>query len=132
MKARCYRKSHKWYKRYGGRGITICDEWRNSFEAFKDWALANGYKDDLTIERIDNDKGYSPNNCCWASQRTQISNRSNTRKYEFDGKTQTLSLWAEEIGIPYGTLYRRMFTLEWDIKKTLTTPLGKGGKNYDR
>lgn len=122
MKARCYKPSHVWYHRYGGRGITVCDEWLNNFAAFRDWAIANGYADTLTVDRIDNDKGYFPENCCWATQRQQIANRSNTIIFEFNGKKQNCQQWADEIGIPYGTLHHRLFVLKWSLEKALTMP----------
>lgn len=75
MKARCTRPSHKSYKNYGSRGITICAEWLNDFGAFQKWALAHGYQDDLTIDRIDNDKGYSPDNCRWVTMADQSRNK---------------------------------------------------------
>lgn len=75
MKSRCYNpQSHK-YPLYGARGITVCDEWKNSFQAFYEWAIANGYSDDLSIDRIDNDRGYSPNNCRWSTVTEQNRNR---------------------------------------------------------
>lgn len=107
MKKRCNCPTHMWYKRYGGRGITVCDEWNNDFQAFYDWAMSHGYSDDLTIDRIDNDKGYSPDNCRWASETEQKNNRSNNQIVEIDGKSQTLAQWSEDTRILYGTLYRR-------------------------
>lgn len=77
MHNRCHCKSYHGYKHYGGRGITICQEWESDFRAFYDWAMANGYRDDLSIDRIDNDKGYEPSNCRWATQKQQLKNRRN-------------------------------------------------------
>ena len=84
MKNRCSNPNHCAYKRYGGRGITICEEWLHDFQAFYDWASANGYDENAprgqcTIDRIDNDKGYSPDNCRWVDMKIQRHNRSDSR-----------------------------------------------------
>ena len=75
MRQRCYDKKHKRYKDYGGRGIIICDEWRDDFQAFYGWSIKNGYRDNLSIDRIDNNKGYFPDNCRWATVKEQNQNR---------------------------------------------------------
>lgn len=79
MKARCYSPSHSSYERYGGRGITVCDEWLENFEAFRGWALASGYEETLSIDRKDNDIGYCPDNCRWATAKEQANNRRNNK-----------------------------------------------------
>lgn len=122
IKARCYNPKNKRYNRYGGRGITLCPEWRESFEAFRYWALANGYRDDLTIDRIDNDGNYCPENCRWATQKEQQNKRSNTKKVEYKGETRSLKQWAEKYGIRYATFYRRLRD-GWSFEDALTMPL---------
>lgn len=121
MKARCYRKTMKRYERYGGRGIIVCEEWKNSFIAFKNWAMANGYKDDLTLDRINVDGNYEPNNCRWISNLEQQSNRGNNRMITYNGETKALCEWARIYGLKWKTLQGRIND-GWDIEKALTTP----------
>lgn len=121
MKARCYRKTCKEYKWYGAKGVIIFDNWKNDFSIFKDWALSNGYKDNLTIDRIDNKGNYEPSNCRWVDLRTQQNNRSNNRYYTHNGITQTLADWAREYGIPESNLITRI-EKGWDFEDALTRP----------
>lgn len=117
MVVRCTNKKSKSFALYGGRGIFICEEWRHSFEAFQEWAFAHGYKDGLTIDRIDNDGPYSPDNCRWATLGEQARNkRSNI---VINGKC--LAELAEETGINYHTLYSRIKRRGWGIEKAINT-----------
>ena len=95
MKGRCFNKNNARFARYGGRGITVCDEWRDDFSAFARWAVENGYDDKLTLDRIDNDKSYSPENCRWADARTQSRNRSTNVSVTIGNSTRTLTEWCE-------------------------------------
>lgn len=110
MKARCYNKNTKYYYRYGGRGICICDEWKNSFEAFHDWAVLAGYKQGLSIDRINNNAGYSPENCRWADAKTQANNRCNNRILTHQGETKTLTEWAVASHVNPKTLFSRAYS----------------------
>ena len=107
MKARCYNKNAEDYDRYGGRGIKVCEEWRDNFQAFYDWAMSNGYSDDLTIDRIDNDGNYEPLNCRWADIHTQNRNRRSNVMVNYKGQRMCLKDAAEASGISYGTLSSR-------------------------
>ena len=98
---RCERPSYKYYADYGGRGIDVCAEWHN-FEVFKEWAYKNGYDGTLTIDRIDNGKGYSPDNCRWATRKQQANNRRSNRKIYYNGEERNISEWADYFGIESG------------------------------
>lgn len=107
MKGRCYNLHDARYDRYGGRGIKVCEEWRENFSAFYEWALANGYSDDLTIDRIDNDKDYTPENCRWADAKTQSRNRESNIKITIGNATKTLTEWCEMFELDYKTIIAR-------------------------
>lgn len=108
MKTRCYNSNFPRYKDYGGRGIAICSEWLNDPCSFFEWAKSNGYNDNLTIDRIDNDGDYTPNNCRWTTKKQQNNNRRTNRFFTFCGVTKTIAQWAEETGINQFTLYDRL------------------------
>lgn len=108
MKSRVNNPNASRYANYGGRGISICDEWLNSFENFRDWALSNGYADNLSIDRRDNDGNYEPSNCRWVDTKTQMGNTSVSLSLMHEGKIQTLNAWAREKEISASTLCRRL------------------------
>lgn len=107
MKQRCYNPIDHAYKDYGGRGIAVCDEWKNDFGAFYEWAVKSGYSDGLTVERKDVNGSYSPDNCCWASRFEQMQNTRKTIHVFIDGEETTLGALSRKTGIPYKTLYRK-------------------------
>lgn len=107
MKERCENKNAQNYKYYGGRGICVCDEWKESFEAFYSWALSSGYNDDLTIDRIDNDGDYTPENCRWATQKEQSRNRSTNINITIGNSTRTLTEWCEIFNLDFKTVNAR-------------------------
>ena len=94
-------------KHYAGRGIVVCQEWAESFEAFRDWALANGYRDDLTIDREENDGPYSPDNCRWVTQKVQANNKRTNIYITRNGVTKTLKQWCEDLGLNYDAERKR-------------------------
>ena len=126
MKSRCQNENFTAYKHYGGRGIKVCDEWQ-TFEPFYEWAMANGYKDTLTIDRKENEGNYEPSNCRWATVKQQSNNRRSNHYITHDGKTMSLTDWAEEKGLRRRTLYNRINELKWSTEKALNTPV-LGGK----
>lgn len=107
MKGRCYNEHDARYSRWGGRGIKVCEEWRTNFIAFRDWAISSGYQDDLTIDRIDNNGDYCPENCRWATIKEQSNNRSTNINIKIGNSTKTLMQWCEIFELDYAKIYRR-------------------------
>ena len=107
MKSRVYNPNRRGYKNYGGREIKICDEWLN-FENFYQWSVHNGYNDRLSIDRINTNGDYCPDNCRWATVEVQQNNRRNNHFIEWDGKTYTLAQFSRHFNIPQSTLWARL------------------------
>lgn len=118
MKGRCNRVTSQRYYTHGKRGVKICEEWK-AFEPFYEWAIANGYRDDLTLDRIDNNGNYEPSNCRWATQKEQANNRSTNRFIEYNGETRTIAEWARLLGMNYNTLCGRI-KRGWSAERALT------------
>lgn len=121
MKKRCSLKTHKCYPNYGGRGITVCDSWKHSFESFYS-DMGDLPFEGAEIDRIDNNKGYSPENCRWVTVAENLRNRSDNVVYTYNGKTMCETDWAAEVGIPRSTLYARR-KRGWSVEDMLTKPL---------
>lgn len=123
IKCRCYTKSSTSYKTYGAKGITICDEWKDDFMAFYNWALSNGYSDDLTIDRIDSKGNYEPSNCRWATYKEQANNISTNSRFAYNGEEHTIHEWADIVGINAMALRYRIVYAKWPLEKALTIPV---------
>lgn len=124
MRQRCKNPNNSRYWDYGGRGIDVCAEW-DDFLNFKEWAYENGYAEGLTIDRIDNDKGYSPENCRVTDYIVQGNNKRNVRQVEYNGKKQTIREIADRVGIDRDLLSQRVFIHGWDIDKAIREPTKK-------
>lgn len=121
--------SHQDYRWYGDTGIVVCNEWSESFSAFYEWAIANGYSKGLTLDRIDSNGNYEPSNCRWVSISDQQHNRSNNIQITIDGKTKCLSEWSRIYGINrYTVLCRHKRGIDWET--ALTTPVEEKMKRY--
>lgn len=123
MHGRCYNPNNKNYSLYGGRGIIVCDEWLKDFSVFKQWAIQNGYEAGLTIDRINGDLNYCPDNCRWVTQKEQTRNVSRNHVINFQGATKCASEWAEIYHMPPDRLYERL-KRGWPIEDALTLPRG--------
>lgn len=120
MRRRCYDKSNKRYANYGGKGVSICDDW-NEYSNFRKWALENGYSENLTIDRIDVNGNYCPENCRWTDNIVQANNTTRNRYIEYNGKIQSMADWAREFGIKYYTMNNRI-QHGWSMDKIKNTP----------
>lgn len=132
IKYRCYNANQKQYKNYGGRGITMCDEWKNDFKVFYDWAIAHGYdekasKGECTIDRIDVNGNYEPSNCRWVNNTTQQNNRRNNCYLTYNGETHTTAEWGKILNISVMALNHRI-ERGWTIERALTTPVRRINK----
>ena len=131
LKRRCYDPNRRDYKHYGLRGIIVCDEWKDNFLEFKKWALSNGYDDSLTIERINVDGNYSPDNCKWIPFKAQGSNKTNNFYVEYNGERKTIAEWSRILHIHENTLTHRIIDLGWSIDEAFCTK-PKGRSNVYR
>lgn len=123
MKQRCYNLADINYKRYGKRGIRVCREWKYNFIAFRKWALENGYKRELTLDRENNNGNYEPDNCRWATSKVQNNNSSFNRQITIDGETKTIAQWTEDTrcSVASQTVYTRL-NRGWDNKTAVFQP----------
>ena len=124
MRRRCGVTAYRppFYKNYGGRGITVCDEWKNNYNAFLEWALENNWQPKSTIERIDNNGNYEPSNCRWATRHEQLRNRRNNILVTYKGKTQTAQDWATDIGLSAPAFKKRLIVWN-DVVRAIEEPI---------
>ena len=129
MKARCCNSNNHAYNLYGGRGITICDEWKNNYSAFKDWAINNGYKDNLTIDRIDVNGNYEPKNCKWATRKEQANNTRTNRYITYNNETHTLAEWSDITGIQRDVIKSRI-EKGWNLDDVFSKKVQHSNRRY--
>lgn len=122
MKGRCSNKNIPCYKYYGGRGIDVCDEWKTSYQSFKEWAINNGYAEHLSIDRIDFNGNYSPENCRWVTRKEQARNTRKNRFYTIDGETHCMSEWESRFNISHSLIDKRM-KIGMSFEDALKTPI---------
>ena len=122
MMSRCYYQAHPAYKNYGGRGIDVCDEWKSNFYSFENWAINSGYHEGVQLDRIDNDKGYCPENCRWVTPLQNSNNKSNNTFLEAFGQKHTLAEWGRMYGIHGSTISHRI-KRGWSAERSICTPV---------
>ena len=128
IKNRCFNSNTGRYKDYGGRGITMCEEWRNNFQTFYDWSMSHGYSDELTIDRIDNNGNYEPSNCRWVTVKIQNRNARSNHLITYKGETHCITDWADITGLSRACICNRI-KYGWSVERTLETPI-RGHKLY--
>lgn len=121
LRRRCYNKSRKNYQYYGAKGIKVCEEWKDNFKNFQDWAFENGYDDTLTIDRININDDYKPSNCRWATIKEQNNNMSTNHIIEYNGEKYTLSQLAEKYNLSYSLVKNRIRN-NWSIEDIVNKP----------
>ena len=119
MKQRCNNPNDRAYKYYGARGITVCEQWANSFEDFRDWAMTNGYADNLTIDRIDVNGDYSPENCRWITIQEQQRNKRDNVRVSYNGQVKTVGEWAKEFNCYSSSVYREILKREGRLQSEI-------------
>lgn len=125
---RCENPKHNAYKNYGGRGITVCEEWHD-FETFKKWVEETKPYENATVDRIDNNKGYSPQNCRWVDMSIQANNRNNNLSISYNGETHNLMEWSKILDFDYKRVHNRMNKLGWSFEKSIATPVEEKKRN---
>jgi TusA-related sulfurtransferase len=125
MKSRCNNPNTCNFKYYGGRGIAVCEEWQHDYGAFRAWSLANGYQEGLSIDRIDVNGNYCPENCRWVTKKVQQMNKRNTLYATIDGEKKTIREWSKIKGISYSSICNRIYSLGWTPEEAVAVPIGK-------
>ena len=131
MIARCYCQKQSNYQNYGGRGISVCDEWHSNFCSFYEWSMKNGYKEDLTIERIDVNGDYCPDNCKWIPRSEQCNNTRQSHFITIDGKTLTIKQWSKKIGMSDKVIRCRL-RYGWNERDAVMIPKMTGREKYEK
>lgn len=129
MRDRCNNPNSQNYKHYGERGIKVCSKWQENFMDFYTWAMENNYKEGLSLDRKDNNKGYTPSNCRWVTQKVQNNNTSRNCLLTYEGVTRTITEWAEALNIPVSRIRRRVKS-GWSTEQALFTPIIPYNERY--
>ncbi|MFI2856871.1 hypothetical protein ACH6EH_06995 [Paenibacillus sp. JSM ZJ436] len=131
MMMRCFDENSQSYQGYGGRGISVCSEWADTdgFMSFYNWSMENGYDETLTIDRIDNERGYSPSNCRWTTREVQQNNRRGNILFTHEGETKTLAQWCKILNLKYDTIWKRIYKYNFSFEKAILHQIHKSKNN---